>query len=707
MTGRAVLPATARGRRASGPRRRRRIGLRYVVVHRLPGRVRIRLDALDAGRGQDIAAALRSHPRVGSVRWTAPAHSLTVQFDVGCRFESIVGGLRTAGPALPHAPDNPGRPVWREFLPAAVALAAGLVGAGLGSAAIIAACALPILRRAWRSLRRRQLTIDALDVTVVSLLLATGGLLAAGVSVALIEASDRLRARASGRARHAIRSLIGMSPRGIRIRRNGSEPRVPAESVVVGDQVVVYPGENVPIDGVVVMGSGALDTSSWTGEPLPHWVEAGAPVLTGSSLLDGRIVVDVTATGDATRAARLAAALEAALAAETRVSDLALRIADRFVVPVLAASGLAFLATGQLQRIIAMLIFDFSTGIRVSIPTTVLTTMVVGARQGVLFKSGQAIEELARADVVVFDKTGTLTSADVSVHGIVPADSLHPDTVLRLAAGAEGHLPHPIARAIRRLARRRGLRLPEPEWLRYHRGGGVEAMVDGRRVLIGDLSLLEDNDVEAVPPRPPDHLAVHVALDGRYAGCIRLEDKVRNGTAGAIQQLRQAGMKRIWLASGDGHVAAAAVSCRLGLDGYSAQQMPEDKVALVRRLRREGCRVMVVGDGINDAPAMAEANVSVALPRGADLAREAADIVLLTADLNGLLTAHRLARAAMALVRQNVGLVAVPNATGMLLATGGLLGPLAAAVLNNGSALLAGLNGLRPLGGMARPHLGA
>ena len=706
MTARAVPPATARARPAARPRRRR-AGLRFVVVHRLPGRVRVRLDAGDAPRGPAVAAALRSHPRVTSVRWTAPARSLTVQFDPGCRFASILRGLRPAVPSAPPAADLPARPVWREFLPAAVALGAGLLGAGLASAAIVAGCAVPIVRRAWRSLRRGRLTVDLLDAIAVGLLLATGGLVAAGVSVALIEASDRLRDRASGRARRAIRGLIGMSQGGIRIRRNGSEPRVPAGSVVAGDRVVVYPGETVPVDGVVVTGSGSLDTSGWTGEALPRPVEAGIPVLTGSSLVDGRIVIDVTATGDDTRAARLAAALEAALAAETRLSDLALRIADRFVVPVLAASGLAFLATRQLHRVIAMLIFDFGTGIRVSVPTTVLTTMVAGARLGVLFKTGQAIEELARADVMVFDKTGTLTTAGVSVHGIVPADSQRPDAVLRLAAAAEGHLQHPIARAIRRLSRRRGLQLPEPEWVRYHRGGGVEAIVDGRRVLVGDLGLLHDGGVEGAPSRPPDRLAVHVALDGTYAACIRLEDTVRTGAAGTIQQLRRAGVRRIWLASGDRRSAAAAVSRRLGLDGHSARLMPEDKVALVRRLRAEGARVVVVGDGINDAPAMAEANVSVALPRGADLAREAADVVLLTEDLDGLLTALRLARRAMALVRQNVALVAVPNASGMLLATGGAVGPLVAAALNNGSALLAALNGLRPLSGMALLRAGS
>ena len=679
---------------------RHRLVLRpYAVVHQLPGRVRIRLDGADARRGDEVAAALRSHGRVRSVRWTAPARSLTVQFDPDRSFESIVGNLRPPPRWAPKpvASDLPARPIWREFLAPAAALIAGVAGAGIASAAVVAACALPVVRRAWRSLRGGRLNIDVLDVTAVGLLLCTGGLLAAGVCVALIEASERLRERAAGRARRAIRGLMGMSPRGVRVRRNGSEPRVPVESVVVGDHVVVYPGEAIPVDGVVVTGSGTVDTSTWTGESMPRTVDSGIPVLTGSSLVDGRIVVGVTATGDDTRTARLAAAMESALAAETRVSDLALRISDRFVVPVLAAAGLTFLVTRHLERILAMLIFDFGTGIRVSVPTTVLTTMVAGARRGVLFKSGRSIEELARADVVVFDKTGTLTSSQLSVHRIVTADSLSPDAVLRISAAAEGHVPHPIATAIRRLARHRALQLPEPEWLRYHRGGGVEAFVDGRHVLVGDLMLLHDGGVADAPSIPPDHLAVHVAIDGRYAASIRLEDTVRAGAAGTIQQLRHAGVQQIWLASGDRPAAAAAVARRLGLDGHRARLMPEDKAELVRRMRADGHRVVVVGDGINDAPAMAEANTGVALPRGADLAREAADIVLLTEDLDGLLVALGLARRAMRLIRQNVGLVAVPNASGMLLATGGLLAPLTATVLNNGSALAAGLNALRPL----------
>ena len=578
-----------------------------------------------------------------------------------------------------------------------MALVAGLTGPAPLAASVIAACGSPILGRAVGSLRDRRLSIDVLDTAALAMLLATGDLVAAGVAVGLIETGEGIRRRASGRARHAIRSWMGMNPRGIRVRRNGSEPRVPADQVVVGDHVVVYPGERVPVDGVVSTGSGSLDTQTWTGESLPRRVLGGGAVLAGSSLVDGRIVIDVTATGDETRAGRLAAALEEALAPETRVSDLALRVANQFVLPVLTASGLVFAATRELQRVIAMLIFDYGTGVRISIPTTMLTTMVAGARQGVLFKGGRAVEELAHADVMVFDKTGTLTSGEISVLGLVPADSRSPSEVLRWAAAAEGHVPHPIARAIRRASRRAGLELPEPDWLRSHTGGGVEAMVEGHRLLVGDRRLLQARGV-AVPAAPAaSSLSVLVAVDGCYAARIRLRDALKTSALGAVERLRRVGVERMWLASGDHPSTVRAISRRLGLDGYGARMMPEDKVALVRRFRADGRRVAFVGDGINDAPAMAEANVSVAVPRGADLAREAADIVLLTEDLDDLHTAVGLARSAMRLVRQNIGLVALPNSVGMMLATAGRMTPLAATLLNNGSTILVGVNGLRPL----------
>jgi P-type E1-E2 ATPase len=285
----------------------------------------------------------------------------------------------------------------------------------------------------------------------------------------------------------------------------------------------------------------------------------------------------------------------------------------------------------------------------------------------------------------------------LTVVAIDPMNGTEIDEALRLAAAAEGHLPHPIARAIRRFARARRLDLPEPEWVRYRPGGGVEARVDGRDVTVGDRRLLESAGIPVALPTRPESLTVFIAADGRCVGRVRFRDRIRDNAREVVLALRRAGVRHVWLASGDQQAAAAAVSRQLGLDGYRARLMPESKAALVREMTQRGHRVAVVGDGINDAPAMAEAQVSVAVPTGADLARETADVVLLSEDLESLVTAIDLSRSAMGIVRQNIGVVAIPNTVGMVLAGTSRISPLLATLLNNGSTLLGAANGLRPL----------
>ena len=667
------------------------------MVHSLPGRVRLRISHAERGLGEEFAARLAAHRLVTWTRWVEAARSLTVHFEPSVPFERIVNSLpETGGRTLPPAePSTP--PLWRQFLTPVLALVAAVSGYGLLARAVIALAALPIARRGVRSLLARRLTIDVLDTTAVSLLLATGDLLAGGVSVALIETGERIRQRASGRARRVLRNWMGQNPNGVRLLSNRSEPRVPIDSVQPGQRVVVYAGEAIPVDGRIVDGSGSVDNRTWTGEPLPTPVETGSTVLAGASLAEGRVVVEVLATGDQTRAGRLAIALEDAIAANTRVSDLAKRLANAFVAPIFLLGGVVFAATGDLARLISILIIDFGTGIRIAVPTTVLTTMISGARQGVLFKRGRAVEELARVDTIVFDKTGTLTSGNPTVVRISTEDGrMSENEALRLAASAEGHLRHPIGRAIRVAAKNRGLRLLQPEWSRF-RQGGLEAKVAGHHVIVGNKRVFDAHGIAVSGYAPSESSVALVAIDGRLAARIRLRDTVKQDARTVIRQLRDSGVTQIVLATGDHPRSARRLANDLGLDAFHGAVTPEEKADLVRQLRSQGRRVAVVGDGINDASAMAAANVGVAVPEGADLARDTAEVVLLGDDLGLLVRALQLSRNAMDIIRQNIGLVGLPNSVGLGLATFGKLTPLTATVVNNGSTLLAGANALRPL----------
>lgn len=670
----------------------------WRVVHSLPGRVRLRLSRQDAGHGASLAERLAANPAVTETRWTAAARSLTVEYDPEASFRQILGSLPENGRPDGQAPEPSRTPLWRQFLVPAISLAAALAGPGLPARLVIGLCTAPIARRALRSTVGGRVSIDVLDITALGLLLGMGDTLAAGISVALIESGERIRQRASGRARHVLRSWMGADPRGVRVLRSGTEPRLPMDEVRPGEQVVVYAGETIPVDGRLSSGGGMVDNRTWTGEPIPRTITRGGAVLAGGQLVDGRIVIRVTATGDETKAGRLAAALEDAIAANTRVYDRARRIADAFVLPTFAISGLTFLLTGQLSRAIAILIVDFGTGVRVAIPTTVLSTMIGGARHGIVFKNGQSVDNLAHVDTIVFDKTGTLTTGRPAVVEVAPEGDADPVQALRLAASAEGHLPHPLARAVRRAARRAGLELSPPEHVRYL-PGGVEAVVEGRKVWVGEPRFMERMGLKRPPEETAESSVALVALDGRLAARIRFRDPVKQSARSAIQGLRELGISRVMLATGDHPAAAQAVARQLHLDACHAGLLPEDKVRLVERLREEGRYVAVAGDGINDAGAMAAADVGIAVPRGADVARETADVLLLEEDLGSAVAALQLARQANQVVRQNIGIVAVPNALGLALAMVGRLNPLTATVVNNGSTLLAAANALRPLRG--------
>lgn len=603
------------------------------------------------------------------------------------------------------------------------ALGAGLtagITAGLAIPAVLVGgvlltAALPIFRRTVQGIREeKRLTVEFLDSLTIVLLTAQASFFGPALIVGVIESSEIVRDWTARRSKQASLSLLLAHDRQVLVERGGQELRLAWNHIEAGDVIHVYAGDQIPVDGIVLAGDGLLDQRHLTGDSVPIACHEGDAVHASALVADGHLRILATATGHDTRAAALLALTNSAPSADTRVSNHARKVGNWAVVPTLAAGGAVLATSGSLMRATSIVSLDFGVGMRVSAPIAVVSAQAYAAQHGILIRSGRALEMLAQVNNVVFDKTGTLTQGNVQVVDICAVPSgVEPLAALQLAASAEHALDHPLARAIARHAQEQGLQ-PQPStaW-HYSAGRGIVADIDGQTVHVGSRRWMEEIGVavDAAPDHDEDVASaaathVYVALDGQLIGVIRCVDPLRPESAEVVARLRSMNIAS-FMVSGDSQPVAYAAAISLGIDSrrVHAEALPQQKVERVLGLQAAGRKVAVVGDGINDAVAMAHADVSIALGSATDLARETADIVLLNDDLRDLVAAVEIARQAMRIIEQNQVLAVAPNvgtiAYGML----AVLNPMTALLINNGTAVVAALNSLRPLKGPGAPAL--
>lgn len=697
------------------------------VLHAVAGRVRLRvpLIAADAAYADTLAELARSEHGVVGVRVNRAAASIAVRYRPSLgdaalrkRLEEHVRSARDPALARGREGDRPGvgEGRWRLGLPAITAGLA-LLGGPLGFAVpapliagAVAAAALPIARRAIYSVRvERKLNIDVLDMTAIVLTTLRGSYLAPAVMISLVEIGEAIRERTARASRREALDLLGSMAHSVWLERGGDRQRVPIERVTAGDTVVVYPGDRIPVDGRILDGRGLIDAHQLTGEAMPVLREEGQRVYASTLMREGHLHIGVEQVGDETRAGRIIRLMQDAPVHDTRIEDYAAKVADRAVLPAFLLSGAVLLATRNPARAASILITDLMTGIRVSVPTTVLAALTSAARQGILIRSGRALEQLAGVDVVVFDKTGTLTRGEPTVAAVEAVDdAMSPAEVLTLAATAEQRLTHPVAEAVVRYARERGVSPGRRHGWRYEIGLGVRATIEARTVLVGSDRLLEREgiDLDRLPALAAGGGSrIYVAADGRVCGAMTYLDPPRPEGEAVVAALSQSLGIEVHMLTGDKSQAARAVADATGIDRENthAELFPEEKARVVRELRAAGRTVAFVGDGVNDLPALAYADVSVSFGGATDVARETADVVLMDDDLRGLPHAIAAGRNALRLIRQNIGIVAGTNLGALGLAAVGSLGPVAAALIHNGSTIVAGANGLRPLAGRRGP----
>lgn len=572
---------------------------------------------------------------------------------------------------------------------------------GLVTGAIIFTAAIPVFKRALNAIRDdRQLTIDFLDGLAISLHTLQGSFFGATLMLGLIEGGEIIRDLTARGSENASLDLLDCLGTSAYVERYGVEVEIPVKEIVIGDRVIVYPGDQIPVDGSILRGTALIDQCKLTGESVPVVRTEGDEVFASTLVVEGQMCILAERTGNSTRAGVIVNLMQSAPIHDTRVENYAAAVANQMVIPTLLTSAVVGFASGDLNRAIALLTLDLGTGIRISVPTTILSALTFAARNGVFIRSGHAIEMLAKVDTVVFDKTGTLTQGHAGVVGIqLTQTEIDEAELLRLAASAEQGLTHPVADAIVRHTKQQGISLGNCEEWEYCVGLGVVAKIEGRAILVGSHRLMEREGIclDALGTDETNSL-VYVAVDSKLFGAILYRDPLRSESQQVILSLHRQGIETYML-SGDVNRVAKSVAAELGIkpDCVYAEAFPEQKVEVVRRLHDSGKTVAFCGDGINDSAALAYADVSISFAGATDIARETADIVLMENNLHSLLQAIQIAKQAMGIVEQNIALVAVPNVSAVIAGIFFALDPVLAILINNGSAILAEINGLRPL----------
>jgi len=662
-----------------------------------------------AACARSIERTLSATPGVARASVNLATETATVEYDPArARVRDFIGAIEDLGYSVPESGKNvsaqpPAELLYRRRLMVAAGLALPVMALGMLHRWpwVQLALTLPVVlyagagfyTAAWSALRHRSANMNSLIAlgTGTAFLYSVyetvrGGhdvyFEAAAVIIALILTGRLLEARARAKAGAAIRRLVDLEPPRARVLRDGAEAEVPAAEVRCGDTVVVRPGERIPVDGTIVAGESAIDESMLTGESMPVEKGPGGAVFAGAFNRSGSFRFTATQVGSGTVLRRMIEMVRQAQGARSPVARLADVVSGYFTLGVLAAAAVTFAVwfflgpfAAAMVNAVAVLIIACPCALGLATPTAIMVGTGRGAERGILIKGGEALEMAYRIDTVVLDKTGTLTHGKPVVTAILPAAGVSEDELLRLAASAERYSEHPLGKAVVEAAAGRGIALAEPAEFAATAGHGVRARVDGRQVAVG---------------RP----GVTVTVDGAAAGSFEIADTLKPEAAAAVARLRAMGLE-VWMLTGDSRAIAERVASEAAIEHVLAEVLPDQKAAEIRKLQAAGKRVAMVGDGINDAPALAQAALGIAMGSGTDIAIEAGDITLMRGNLNGVPDAIALSRRTMRVIRQNLFWAFAYNTLGIPVAALGLLSPMVASAAMALSSVTVVTNSLR------------
>lgn len=558
------------------------------------------------------------------------------------------------------------------------------------------------LKRGLQSLKERRLNVDVLDAASITAAMLRNDFETSGSIMFLLRTSNMLEEYTRMRAENVLAQSLELNISTVWCVDGKTEFELPLAKVQLGDYIRVRTGQVIPLDGIVAGGEALVNESSMTGEGIPVHKREGSAVFAGTVLDEGSVVIEVTALPSDTRIHNIVKLIQESENLKAGIQSSAERIADSIVPFSFLGFMLTYGLTGNMTKALSVLMVDYSCAIKLTTPIAVISAMREAATKKIVVKGGKYLEAFAQADTIIFDKTGTLTAACPQVSEILAFEGYSETEVLRIAACLEEHFPHSVARAIVAHAQNNDiLHSEEHAEVEYIVAHGIASQLYGQRALIGsEHFIFEDEGVEIseelkreIEKKAAGCSTIYLALGGKLIGVLCIEDPVREEAAETIEKLKKTGFTNIVMLTGDSENSAAAVSSRLGIDMYKAQVLPEDKHRIVEKFKANGHKVVMVGDGINDSPALAAADVSVAMSDASDIAREVADITFLSDSLKDLIMMRNLSRGLMKRIKRNYGVILSFNSMLLAMGLGGIITPAVSSFLHNSSTMvLSGLN---------------
>ena len=558
-----------------------------------------------------------------------------------------------------------------------------------------------------QTLAQGKIEVPVLDATAIGVSMLRGDYGTAGSVMFLLGVGELLEEWTHKKSVGDLARSMSLNVGKVWLKKDGQEILVPSEKIVAGDEIVVHMGNLIPFDGEVSNGEGMVNQASLTGESVPVRRTLGSVVYAGTVLEEGELTILVKQTGGSSRYEKITAMIEESEKLKSGLESKAEHLADRLVPYSLGGTALTYLLTRNATKALSILMVDFSCALKLAMPISVLSAIREANQHKITVKGGKFLEAVAEADTIVFDKTGTLTKAQPTVAEVVSfSETKSPDELLRIAACLEEHFPHSMAKAVVDAAREKYLDHEEMHSkVEYIVAHGISTTINGKKAIIGSYHFVFEDENSIIPEGmeekfrhlPEEYSHLYLALEGVLAAVICIEDPLRPEAAEIIRQLKKTGLKKIVMMTGDSERTAKAIAKKVGVDEYYAEVLPEDKANFVEKEKVEGRKVIMIGDGINDSPALSAADVGIAISEGAEIAREIADITVAADDLAEILVLRMLSNRLMKRIHKNYRFIVTFNAGLILLGVGGILQPTTSALLHNTSTLVISLNSMKPL----------